>query len=140
MNGSTCSIMVSLLGRRRFPDGKWVAFQTGFTEVTTALDGTRDLLPPVSGTPATVNIPRCVGCWRGTWHACYVQRRQSSVVSPECLYVWRRSGACIARPTREGYRVVCRPRRTSRGACLGGAKRQEISLPGHYAQASGSDS
>ncbi len=36
-----------------------------------------------------------------------------------------------ARPTREGYRVVSRPRRTPRGACLGAAKRQEISLPGH---------
>ena len=48
---------------------------------------------------------------------------KASVVSPKFLCVWRRSGACIARPTREGYRVVCRPRRTPRGACMGGAKR-----------------
>ena len=38
------------------------------------------------------------------------------------LVVWRRPGACIARPTREGYRVVSRRRRTPRGACLGVAK------------------
>ena len=50
---------------------------------------------------------------------------QTSVVSPKFLCGWRRSGACIARPTREGYRVVCRPRRTPRGACLGGANREE---------------
>jgi hypothetical protein len=49
----------------------------------------------------------------------------ASVVEPKFLCGWRRSGACIARPTREGYRVVCRPRRTPRGACLGGAKRKE---------------
>src|SRR4249919_1640702 len=49
----------------------------------------------------------------------------TSVVSPEFLCGWRRSGACIARPTREGYRVVCRPRRTPRGTYLGGANRKE---------------
>ena len=49
----------------------------------------------------------------------------ASVVEPTFLGGWRRSGACIARPTREGYRVVSRPRRTQRGACLGGAKRKE---------------
>ena len=31
----------------------------------------------------------------------------------------------FARATREEYRVVCRPRRTPRGACLGGANRKE---------------
>ena len=46
-------------------------------------------------------------------------------VSAKFLDVWRRSGACIARPTREGCRVASRPRRTPRGACLGVAKRQE---------------
>jgi hypothetical protein len=43
------------------------------------------------------------------------QTRPSSL-SPLLLVVWRRSGACIARPTRKGYRVVSRPRRTPRGA------------------------
>src|SRR6476646_9274189 len=56
---------------------------------------------------------------------------QASVVESEFLCAWRRSGACIARPTREGYRVVCRPRRTPRGACLGGAKREENWVPRH---------
>src|SRR6185503_4169772 len=41
----------------------------------------------------------------------------TSGLSPLLLVVWRRSGACIARPTRKGYRVVSRPRRTPRGAC-----------------------
>jgi hypothetical protein len=53
------------------------------------------------------------------------ERLKSSVVEPRFLCGWRRSGAWIARPTREGYRVVCRPRRTPRGACLGGANRKE---------------
>jgi integrase len=56
---------------------------------------------------------------------------RTSALEGKFLDAWRRSGACIARPTREEYRVVCRPRRTPRGACLGAAKRQEISLPGH---------
>jgi hypothetical protein len=54
-----------------------------------------------------------------------------SVVEPKFLCGWRRAGACIARPTREGYRVVCRPRRTPRGACLGGANRKETWAPRH---------
>jgi len=59
-------------------------------------------------------------------------RTATSALEGKFLGAWRRSGAYIARPTREGYRVVSRPRRTPRGACRGAAKRQEISLPGHY--------
>ncbi len=43
---------------------------------------------------------------------------------PKFLCGWRRSGACIARPTREGYRVVCRPRRTPQGARASGIARR----------------
>ena len=59
-------------------------------------------------------------------YAAWIIAVATSVVEPKFLCGWRRPGACIARPTREGYRVVCRPRRTPRGACLGGAKRKEI--------------
>ena len=58
-------------------------------------------------------------------YAAWIIAVATSVVEPKFLCGWRRPGACIARPTREGYRVVCRPRRTPRGACLGGAKRKE---------------
>ncbi len=56
-----------------------------------------------------------------------------SAVSSRFLFVWRRPVACIARPTREGYRVVSRPRRTQRGACLGVAKREDISTTRYWA-------
>jgi hypothetical protein len=45
----------------------------------------------------------------------------SSVVSPKFLCGWRRSGACIARPTREGYRVVC-PTEENAARCVPGRR------------------
>ena len=50
------------------------------------------------------------------------RRRHTSAPEGKFLGGWRRSGACIARPTREGCRVATRPRRTPRGACLGGVQ------------------
>ena len=49
----------------------------------------------------------------------------ASVLHRECGAYVRRPGGWLARPTREAYRVVFRPRRTPRGACLGGANRKE---------------
>ena len=40
----------------------------------------------------------------------------TSVLRQECGAYVRRPRGRLARPTREGYRVVCRPRRTSPGA------------------------
>ncbi len=67
---------------------------------------------------------KCFKAWLAHWF-------DARGVSLKFRYVWRRSGACIARPTREGYRVVSRPRRTQRGACLGVAKRNETSKTRH---------
>jgi hypothetical protein len=39
--------------------------------------------------------------------------------------VARRRAASTRKADEKGYRVVYRPRRTPRGACLGGAKRKE---------------
>jgi hypothetical protein len=86
----------------------------------------RGRTPPLAPPPCAARLPTL---------AAVFTRRQPSVVEPKFLCGWRRSGACLssqgdarrrhARPTRVGYRVVCRPRRTPRGACLGGAKRKE---------------
>jgi hypothetical protein len=44
--------------------------------------------------------------------------QRTSVLRRECGAYVRRPGGWLARPTREGYRVVCRPRRMPRGAAL----------------------
>jgi hypothetical protein len=33
--------------------------------------------------PHRVDIPRCVGCRRGTWRACHAQREQAGYSQPE---------------------------------------------------------
>ena len=109
---------------RRFGKG------AGEDQVPTEMGFPRELemLIPDGGAPSEVVINQCVLQQVVThMESVYGPTTDGQVASSgalaKLLAAWRRPGACIARPTREGYRVVSRPRRTPRSACLGGAKR-----------------
>ena len=109
---------------------------------TSGFDGSRPWSPRWSASAPTCSSARC-GRVRAPRSSRPMPSSPRSARKPQCrsrlrssapklkfLDARRRSGACIARPTREGYRVVTRPRRTPRGACLGGVRRQETSASG----------
>src|SRR5215211_3950648 len=96
---------------------------------------------PITPTPADPGT--CIPCRRrpalrnrsptgpGSTGSQRGNRLRASAMEPKSLCAWRRSGACIARPTREGYQVVCRPRRTPRGACLAAQSVKRLGFHGN---------
>ena len=122
VTGGTGTLGRLVVPRLRDAGGEIRVLSRHRPEVTEGIEYVTGDLATGEGSDAAVAgteiIVHCAGSAKG-------DEDKASVVEPKFLCGWRRSGACIARPTREGYRVVCRPRRTPRGACLGGANRKE---------------